>query len=407
MRRKPKRSVSTLGCAPHKGGADDHKRCRTAEAECSTDMGASYSTWEHQQAMWMHQQALYCQDSWYADQQDCSYTAWAGEQALQQQHLAAHAAMAAQGADLMRTTTGVSAVSGIAAALPAQQPMLGMAVTAANTQAVAGTASVMFDDLQAACVQQEVVALQQQCQQLQSRLQMQMSSMQAATPAASAPAAAAGAGVPSAERSVSTSLAPAAMQVTGPVQDAPGAGPAEVPGLPAALQRDASMGTPGSPNSAATAITTASHMQLVEMVVAQLEDPCVSAEADELEAFLDRELRMAATAPRPCAKQIWASQLNDVINDLTSVITCSAVTSAGPARSSSFAMRASAAGPGSMSAGGVLGMQPGAECGSQQMLSAVGPTLADDVFDERLRSLQQQLVQLQSMVKDLRTQVFA
>jgi hypothetical protein len=372
MRRKPKRSVSTL-TGPHKGDAADSKRCRTAEADCSTDMHtrySSYSAWEQQQAMWMHHQAMYGQDSWYTDQQDSHYQAWAGEQAL-------------------------------------QQPLAARAAAAAHTQAVARTASVKCEDLEAAGVQKNVLALQQQCQQLQSQLQMQMRGMTAAAPAASAPAAAAA--VPSAERCAAAAAAsPAEMQVNGQLQGTASSGPAALPAAASELQRDASIGTPGSPNSAATAITTASHMQLVEMVVAQLEDPCISAEADELEAFLDRELRMAATTPRPCAKQIWASQLNDVINDLTSAITCSAVTSVHPARSSSYALRAAAAGPADgAAAGAVLGMQISADSGSQQLVCDAMPAAPEAVFDERLRSLQQQLVHLHSMVKDLRTQVFA
>jgi hypothetical protein len=130
-------------------------------------------------------------------------------------------------------------------------------------------------------------------------------------------------------------------------------------------------------------------MDLVEMVVQQLEDSNTSAEADKLEALLDRELRAAAMLPPEYAKHSWATQLNTMINGISSAISssCSA-----PLQPACYSQRT----------------KPGAAGVGNKVQSAAGGipaiVVVESMLDMRPVSLQQQLTQLQAMVYGLRGQ---
>lgn len=214
-----------------------------------------------------------------------------------------------------------------------------------------------------------VATLQQKCQVLQRQLQQQTYSMRAA----------------SSSRGVAAILQPAVL----------------VPGAAPVLQRLPAWDSPTSPNSATTAVTAVGHMGMVEMVVAQLDNTEVSAEAAELEAMLEHELAAAANLPPEAARNTWASQINEAINNWSSAISAAALPSlsaaAGPASSSFKAAPAAA---------GELPLQQ-----QQQQLDRAGQGLgvaaaAGDgmPFDVWLSSLQQQLAEVQGMVQNLRTE---
>jgi hypothetical protein len=216
-----------------------------------------------------------------------------------------------------------------------------------------------------------MASLQQKCQVLQRQLQQQTYSMRAA----------------SSSRGVAAILQPAVL----------------VPDAAPVLQPLPAWDSPTSPDSATTAITGAGHMEMVEMVVAQLDNADASAEAAELEAMLEHELAAAANLPPEAARNTWASQINEVINNWSSAISAAALPSlsaaAGPASSSFKAAPAAA--------GGLLPQQQ-----QQQQLDRAGQGLglaaasAGDgmPFDVWLSSLQQQLAEVQGMVQNLRTE---
>lgn len=214
-----------------------------------------------------------------------------------------------------------------------------------------------------------MASLQQKCEVIQRQLQQQTFSMRAA----------------STSRGVAAILQPPALAAE--------VGPPVLQGLPA-------WDSPTSPESAATAITAAGHMEMVEMVVARLDDSEASAEAAELEAMLEHELRAAASLPPEDAQNTWACQINQVINSWSSAISAAALPS----------LRA-AVPAGSLKAP-ATGLPPQQQLGGYGLgLSAAtgGPTPGGDMlpFDLRLMSLQHQLTELQGMVHNLRTEFLA
>jgi hypothetical protein len=152
-------------------------------------------------------------------------------------------------------------------------------------------------------------------------------------------------------------------------------------------------------------------MDLVEMVVQQLEDSNTSAEADKLEALLDRELRAAAMLPPEYAKHSWATQLNTMINGISSAISSSCSAPLQPACYSQRTKPGAALTPAPAAAAaatgkGALGVPP-AGVGNKVQSAAGGiPAIVvvESMLDMRPVSLQQQLTQLQAMVYGLRGQ---
>jgi hypothetical protein len=311
---------------------------------------------------------------------------------------------------LQRTNTALSA-AGIAALLSDKEPAVKVEpLPAASVAAAAADGNCAVGDLALAApaeISGHIAALHHQCEELQARID----SMETAGPAGTTGRAAATAAA------IATKLQPPARLERHPAVQtvAPVVLPQQQQQRSVSLQSHGSWqsSTPSSLASGATAAAatpTASHMDLVEMVVQQLEDSNTSAEADKLEALLDRELRAAAKLPPEFARHCWATQLNTVINGISSAISSSCSAPLQPAcysqRAKPGAVLTTAAAAAVASGKGALGKQPAGASNKVQSAAGGVPALAvvESMLDMRLVSLQQQVTQLQDMVYGLREQ---
>lgn len=319
--------------------------------------------------------------------------------------------MACMAQGITRTSTAVSA-NAVAALLADQIPTVqaepytaAMALSATPSRACSLQAINEHTRLQA-----QMASLRQQCAALQAQVDAARRA-DAATPAGKFPAAGPGyfaggaAGVSA--KGVSAMLPPSVLTTRTP---APALQMQQQQQL--ALQRFApgpaysSAGSVdcGMQGSAMTAVAAPGHMDLVDMVVAQLDDSNAYADAAALEALLHRELRAAArvgnaeTLPPERAQHAWAMQMNDVINGYADAIT----QSAGPSSQSSLSAAPSTAAAAAAAAGfrgraSMLALQPvgrgfGCMAGPAAFVTRAIP---DHVLSARLASLQQQLSELQ------------
>lgn len=261
---------------------------------------------------------------------------------------------------LQRTSTCLSSAAGgsvAAAGLAAEQQAAGFGVASPAMSALAGggggvaaaalSRQVSFapaadaaaaDQLatEAVVTSAQLAALQLQCQQLQERLARQASgtlsglSLSAATPV----------GAPSMvhQHAASSSIAGSAcLQQPLAAPQALKHEPAAVGLLSAQQQLHRQLSaTPSSPTSTATAVAAvnaAMHFELAELVASQFEAANAVAEADQLEALLERELLAAAALPPEQAQNSWARRLDSTINSLSRSISTSCFGPAGPVSS--------------------------------------------------------------------------
>jgi len=315
------------------------------------------------------------------------------QQLLEEKHwVASEMAEQVQCTPLMRTMTAVSG-TGLPAAQAEQQQLLSARMHPAGAAAHSFQAARAADELKsAAAMRSQLACLQQQCQQLAVQLHAQKSTMHAASAAAAAPQTNV---LLSSSSASSTMLAPYALQTTPVVLPEP--------------QHHQGVCSPESSLSGATAVTAVQHHELVNMVVAHLEDSSASEEAQRLEALLEHELLAAAAAqPADAQRYSWALRLNHVIDSFCRAISSAATASAAASSCSQHsyppaaAEHASAGMPAAqlLPAAGMSHVLQGARHCAQAPAAAPA-----SVVDMRLATLQHQMVNLQGMIGMLKSQV--